>query len=289
MRNILRSLLALASLPLLCACQAAFFRTVNSKLGATAPLSYTYAADRVLQLDVRRPAHANAAAPIVLFFYGGSWRTGERAQYAFVGQALASRGVIAIVADYCKFPDCRFPGFEEDAARAARWTIDHAAELGGDPRRVFLMGHSAGAQIAALLATDRRYLAAQGLQPDAFAGVIGVAGPYDFLPLTDPKLVEVFGAESQWPESQPIRFVAGHEPPFLLLQGDADRIVEPRNSASMADVLRANGDAVTFKRYAGVGHFRILAALRFRSLAATLDDVVAFIEATKETASPPRP
>ncbi|HEY0232864.1 MAG TPA: alpha/beta hydrolase [Dokdonella sp.] len=280
MRKIPRSLLALASLPLLCACQAAFFQAVDSGSAAMAPASYTYAADRGLQLDVYRPAGANAPVPVVLFFYGGSWRTGERAQYGFVGRALASRGVLAIVADYCKFPACRFPGFEEDAAQAARWTIDHAAELGGDSRRVFLMGHSAGAQIAALLATDRQYLAAHALRPDAFAGVIGVAGPYDFLPLTDPKLIEVFGAPSQWPASQPIRFVAGNEPPFLLLQGDADRIVEPRNSSAMADALRAKGDAVSFRRYAGVGHFRILAGIRFRSLATTLEDVVGFIQKT---------
>ncbi|MEP7042898.1 MAG: alpha/beta hydrolase [Dokdonella sp.] len=286
MRTVLRCLLSLASLPLLCACQAAFFRVVNSGHVAIAPVSYTYAAEHGLRLDVYRPPGANAPAPVALFFYGGSWRTGERAQYAFVGRALASRGVVAVIADYRKFPQGRFPRFEQDAAQAARWTIDHSAQLGGDSRRVFLVGHSAGAQIATLPATDKRYLAAEDLQPDAFAGVIGIAGPYDFLPLTDPKLQEVFGDESQWPASQPIRFVSSNEPPFLLLQGDADRVVEPRNASSMADALRRADDAVTFTRYAGVGHFRILAALRFPSLAPTLDDVVAFIRATPASRRP---
>jgi acetyl esterase/lipase len=169
---------------------------------------------------------------------------------------------------------------EQDAAEAARWTMEHAAEFGGDPHRVFLAGHSAGAHIAALLASDARYLAAQGLTPRDFAGAIGVAGPYDFLPLLDPALIDVFGAEADWPASQPIRFVDGDEPPFLLLQGGGDRIVEPRNAAAMADALRTHGVPMTYTAYPRVGHFRILAGIRYPWLAPTLADVLAFITRT---------
>ena len=277
----LRCLIALLGAAVLAGCQAVFFRAVNAGGGdGIVATSHVYSEQHALSLDVYRPATPSEPAPVVLFFYGGSWRSGERADYAFVGRRLAENGIVVVIADYRKFPVARFPAFVEDAAAAARWTFDHAVELGGDTRRIFIAGHSAGGEIAALLATDARYLAAQNLKPRDFAGAIGIAGPYDFLPLTDPKLIEVFGDESKWPASQPIRFVDGDEPPFLLLQGDRDRVVEPRNATAMERKLAAAGVPVTIKRYAGSGHFRILAAIRFTSLAPTLADVVAFVRAT---------
>ena len=269
--------LCVFSLPLLCACQAVLFDVVNTGGGNIAPITRTYAPEHDLKLDIYRPATTPKQAPVAVFFHGGSWRDGSRDEYAFVGQALAAAGVLTLIADYREYPQVRFPGFEVDAAKAARWTIDHAGEFGGDPQRVFIAGHSAGAQIAALLATDASYLAAEGLKPRDFAGAIGIAGPYDFLPLTDPDLIEVFGDKSGWPASQPVNFVDGDEPPFLLLQGDRDRVVNPRNSVSLAARLRRAGVSVTSKRYAASGHFRILAGLRYPSLAPTLTDIVAFI------------
>ena len=267
-------------LPLLGGCQTVFFHSMNAGGAPIAAITQTYAQASHLKLDVFRPSAASSATPVALFFYGGSWRSGERADYAFVGRALAAKGVLTIVPDYRKFPQGRFPLFERDAAAAARWTINHAAEFGGDPHRVFLVGHSAGAHIAALLASDAQYLAAQHLQPRDFAGAIGIAGPYDFLPLTDPKLIEVFGPEKDWPASQPVRFVDGDEPPFLLLQGTGDRVVKPRNAVAMAHALRAVHESVTLRQYPGIGHFRILAGLRYPVLAPTLVDVVRFIEDT---------
>lgn len=273
-------LAALALLSLLGGCQTAFFRAMNAGGASIAAVTRVYAPDLGLQLDVYRPPVTSTLMPVALFFYGGSWRTGERRDYAFVGRALAAQGVLTVIADYRKFPQGRFPLFEQDAARAARWTVDHAAEFGGDPRRIFLSGHSAGAHIAVLLASDARYLAAQHLRPRDFAGAIGIAGPYDFLPLTDPKIIEVFGAERDWPQSQPIRFVDGDEPPFLLLQGDGDRIVNPHNATAMTQALRAAKVPVTALHYPQPGHFRILAGLRYPALAPTLADVVHFIQST---------
>lgn len=280
MRLLFRSLLTLLSLPLAAGCQSVFFRTVNTEQPRIEASSHVFAAEHVLQLDVYRPSAASGPLPVALFFYGGSWRNGRREDYAFVGRTLAANGVITVIADYRKFPAGKFPAFEHDAAAAARWTVDHAADFGGDRKRIFLAGHSAGAHIAALLATDASYLAAQGLKPKDFAGTIGLAGPYDFLPLTDPALIEVFGSEDQWPASQPVRFVDGDEPPFLIVQGDRDRVVRPRNAVSLARALEHAGVAVTFKRYPHAGHFRVLAALRFVSLAPTLADVLAFVRET---------
>jgi acetyl esterase/lipase len=280
MRTLFRAGMAVLALPLLAACQAAFFRTVNAGNAGIEASAHTYSGEHDLKLDVYRPRHADRPLPVALFFYGGSWRNGERDDYAFVGRTLAENGVLTVIADYRKYPAGKFPLFEFDAAAAARWTADHAAGFGGDPRRIFLIGHSAGAHIAALLATDAHYLASQGLKPTGFAGVIGLAGPYDFVPLTDPALIEVFGSRNEWPASQPVRFVGGDEPPFLLVQGDRDRIVQPRNAVSLATALEQAQVPVTFRRYPNAGHFRVLAALRFTSLAPTLADVLAFVRST---------
>jgi alpha-beta hydrolase superfamily lysophospholipase len=119
------------------------------------------------------PPAASHGRPVVVFFHGGSWQTGSRSSYLFVGAALASRGFVAVLPDYRTWPDTAFPGFVDDAATAVRWARDHAAEFGGDSSRIFLMGHSAGAHIVMLLATDGRYLAAQQMNKNDIGGVIG--------------------------------------------------------------------------------------------------------------------
>ena len=195
---------------------------------------------------------------MVLFFYGGSWQTGTRAQYRFVGSRLAQNGVVAIVADYRTWPAAGFPAFMGDAAHAVRWTRDHAADYGGDPERLFIAGHSAGAQIAALLGTDARYLAAVDLKPKDLAGVIGLSGPYDFV--IDGKLEEIFGPRSQWPDAMAVRFVDGDEPPFLLIHGDGDRTVDVGNSRKLDFALRRKGVDSTLEVLSGGNHFITAAA-----------------------------
>jgi acetyl esterase/lipase len=270
-------LLLLLVLPLLGACQRAFFAAVNAG-GGGAVATAAYGASAWQQLDVYAPPQARAA-PVVLFFYGGRWRDGRRADYAFVGEALARQGIVAVVADYRRHPEVTFPTFVEDAAAALRWTRDHIAAHGGDPARLFVAGHSAGAHLAAMLATDARHLAAVGMQPRELRGLIGLAGPYDFLPITDPDLLPVFAPRERWPQSQPVNFVDGDEPPALLLHGDDDRSVGPHNSASLARRLHDAGVRVDHRRYPGVGHVRILSALRYPRLAPTLHDTVQFVRA----------
>src|SRR5207344_3370970 len=151
-----------------------------------------YDAPNALSLDVYRAQGARGPAPVVLFFYGGTWSEGEREYYRFVGESLSSHGVAVLVPDYRKAPAHPFPEFMVDAASAAAWAKAHAAEFGGDPARIHLMGHSAGAHMAALLATDPRYLARWQLRPRDFASVIGLSGPYDFLPIRERKVQRVF-------------------------------------------------------------------------------------------------
>lgn len=274
----------LLMLPLLAGCQRVLFASLNLR-GEAGVEHAAYGPDPRQALDVYRPA-GSKPAPIVVFFYGGRWQDGRRADYAFVGRALAARGIVAVVADYRHYPQVRFPGFVEDAARAVAWTHANAARLGGDPQRLHVAGHSAGAHLAALLGTDARYLRAVGLQPRDLRGVVGIAGPYDFLPLTDPQLQRIFAPREAWSASQPVNFVDGDEPPFLLLHGADDRVVWPRNSERLATRLQAAGVAVEQRIYPDLGHARILLAIRFPRLAPTLVDLAGFVRPEGRAAAP---
>ena len=264
---------------LLSGCEAAAFRFVNRGLP---PPSTTiqFAPDIGLSMDVYRPRQATSTrVPVVVFFYGGSWKRGERAQYQFVGQRLADNGVLAVIADYRTHPQAMFPAFMDDAARAVRRVHDGAAGWGGDPDRVFIAGHSAGAQIAALLATDPRYLQAHGMKPRQLAGVIGLSGPYDFEVTGD--LVAVFGTPALWPQAQAVNFASGDEPPFLLMHGTRDRVVEYVDSIQLAERLRAHGVPATLRLLPDAGHITLLAGLYDPKRAPdVLADMLDFIKAT---------
>ena len=240
-----------------------------------------YGASPRQKLDVYAPAKAVTDAPVVVFFYGGSWESGSREDYRFVGEALASIGVVAVVADYRIYPEARFPMFLHDAAGAVRWAAAHAKSYGGDPAKLFLMGHSAGAHIAMMLAIDTQYLADVGMTTRQVRGAIGLAGPYDFLPLGTDRLKDIFGGETAWPHSQPVNFVRGDEPPLMLATGDEDDMVKPRNTESLASKVRAAGGAVTEIVYPAVGHRSIVVGMSapFRKNSRVLQDVASFIAA----------
>ncbi len=213
------------------------------------------------RLDIYAPRPASNAAPVLVFFYGGGWEAGSKEMYRFVGAALAAQGVLAIIPDYRLYPEVRFPDFVRDAAAAVAWAHDHAAQFGGDPRRLFLMGHSAGGQIATLLALDPTYLQAVELSPQHdVCGVIGLAGPYDFLPLNTPTLQAIFGPETAEPLSQPINYVSAAAPPMLLLAARDDNTVDPGNTLRLAARLRAAGAHVEDELYPGVGHKTLIGA-----------------------------
>ena len=246
------------------------------------------------RLDLDAYASSTAAnAPVVVFFYGGSWESGKRKWYSYVGRTLASNGIVTFIPDYRKYPDVQFPEFVYDGAKAMRWVRDHAAEFGGDPTRIYVMGHSAGGQIAALIACDERYLKSVGMELSDLSGMIGLAGAYSFLPFVEEE-PQIFGAsETDQHDSQPINFVNNKQPPMLLLQGDADDEVEPSNAIKMAERAHARGASAELKLYPGVGHASIILSLArgHSSREPTLNDIVTFIQkphgvATQSAASP---
>ena len=278
--------IALAATLALAACSP--LGTLNAVIPSS---SYTLNADVAYgplprqRLDMYRPTDAAPAAgwPVVVFFYGGSWNRGEKADYKFVGEALASRGVLTLVADYRLYPAVRYPDFLKDSALALGYGLNEAKRLGGDVKRVFVMGHSAGGYNAAMLALDARWLGEIGHAPKELAGFIGLAGPYDFLPMTNPDTQPVFFHPNYPPHTQPLEFAASTAPRTFLGAAVKDSLIEPqRNTMGLATKLKSVGVLVTLKMYDGVSHITLVASLArpLRFLAPTLEDVVAFIGAT---------
>ncbi|VXC76956.1 esterase/lipase/thioesterase family protein [Massilia sp. 9I] len=231
-------------------------------------------------LDIYQPATGVDKAPVIVFFFGGNWVSGSRGDYAFVGQALAARGFVVVIPDYRLYPQVRYPDFLDDAAQAVAWTRREIAGYGGDPSRMFVMGHSAGAYNAAMLALDDRWLGKQGSKPQALRGWIGLAGPYNFLPIQNPTTRPVFNFPDTPPDSQPLAHVGARAPPALLIAAKSDSVVNPmRNTGTMAQRLRAAHVPVREVYYDGVSHATLVASLStsLRSLAPTLDTVEEFV------------
>jgi acetyl esterase/lipase len=227
-------------------------------------------------------------APLALFLYGGAWRKGAKANYAFVGRALAARGFVTAIPDYRLVPEVRYPDFIVDGGMALAAFRAQAAAFGGRPGPVHLAGHSAGAYNAVMLALAPELQAAAGIEPRAIASVAGLSGPYDFLPLRVSSTREAFGQADDLEATQPVNRVRPGAPPMLLVTGTEDQVVVPANVERLGQVLEAAGNRVATRRYEGLGHtgplIAIASPLRWRST--VLEDVTGFFEAV-ENGRPP--
>ena len=218
--------------------------------------------------------------PVVVFIYGGGWRDGAKDQYAFVGRALANRGYMVVLPDYRLFPKTRFPGFLEDSAKALAWVEDNIGQYGGDTKRIFLSGQSAGAYNAMMLALDPQWLGREGKSPDLIRAVAALAGPYDFYPFDSVTTKQSFGEYPDPDMTQPINFVRADAPPLWLSTGTDDTQVKPRNSKTLHDTIVEAGGRAEYVEYPGIGHLEIMMAVAkpFRYKAPVLEDMVAFFE-----------
>ena len=237
-----------------------------------------YGDDPRQRLDVYA-RRGTEGAPVCVFFYGGSWNSGRRQDYGWVGQALAARGFVAVVADYRLHPQVQFPGFLQDGALAVRWLTQNAQRFGGDPGRIALSGHSAGGYNAVMLGLDPSYLNSVGVKPEVVRAVAGLAGPYDFLPLDDPTTIKVFGKAPDLPRTQPGTFARAGSTPAFLATGLRDNVVWPRNTQRLAARLREAGAVVEERGYEGLDHAAILLALSrpLRGRAPVLDEMAGFL------------
>jgi acetyl esterase/lipase len=233
------------------------------------------------RLDIYLPRGGEGRRPVVFFIYGGSWSSGAKSTYGFVGDAFAGRGYVTVIADYRLVPEVRFPTFIEDGARALAFVREGIGRYGGDPGRIFLAGHSAGAYNAMMLALDPRYLARAGVPRQAVRAAAGLSGPYDFLPLEGRVTRAAFGNARNPAETQPISFARRGAPRIFLGTGTADTTVQPRNTDALAARLGAVGVPVTVRKYDGVGHAGTVLALAplLRLTRPVLDDVTAFFGA----------
>jgi len=284
------AILMLATLLAACSPLRAFNAVVpQDRGGQSAARAQAYGAHARQKLDLYRPTPSPNARqgplPIIVFIYGGSWQDGTREGYSFAGRALASRGFLVAVPDYRLVPEVHYPSFLEDCAAAVRWVRANAARFGGDPDRIVLVGHSAGAYNAAMLALDPRWL---GGDRAAIRGFAGLAGPYDFLPLDLAVTQAAFGRERDLPSTQPINHASAGDPPALLLHGAADTTAYPRNSQLLAERLRGAGVAVDLKIYPEVGHVGIVTAISrwFRGRAPVLEDVAGFAHRVTASSGP---
>jgi len=247
----------------------------------------SYGPDARNRLDIYQPSNGTGAKPVLFFVYGGSWNSGNKDDYGFVGHAFAAAGYVTVIADYRLVPEVRFPDFVADGAKALAWINNNIADHGGDPERVFLAGHSAGAYNVMMLALDRTYLRAEGLPADLVKGAAGLSGPYDFLPLAVASTKAAFGQADDLEQTQPVTHVTSRAPPIFIATGDADRLVRPKNTRALASRLRAVGARHQIQIYPGVDHAGTLLALSrpLRTDTPVLSDIVEFFRRLERKAT----
>jgi len=236
-----------------------------------------YGDDPRQKMDVYAPAQA-ANLPILVFFYGGGWDSGDRKDYGWAAQALAARGFVVFVPDYRLVPQVHFPAFIQDAAEATARASELAATYGGDPARLGVIGHSAGAHLAMMIALDRRYMAAVD-QPTLIKAAAGLAGPYEFLPFDVAASRNAFGRAPDPTLTQPVTFARADAPPLWLGEGTDDVVVHDEDSTILCERLTAVGGRCEAKLYPGLNHADLIATFSplFRKKAPVLDDVTGFM------------
>ena len=278
MKQMWRALVQMLVVVGLCACSP--LHTFNALMpkdpGVQRIANVAYGTGPRQTMDLYRPAQRSATAlPVIVFLYGGSWNSGDRQGYEFVGRALAAKGFLVAIPDYRLVPQVHYPAFLQDNAAAVRWIAQHAGDYGGQSGRVVLVGHSAGAYNAAMVAIDPRWL---GADRALVRGFVGLAGPYDFAPFVDKTVEETFAGVADQASTQPIAYAGAGSPPALLATGDRDTVVRPRNSDALARALRANGVRVERLTYPRVGHAGLITAFAapLRSHAEILDATAAF-------------
>jgi acetyl esterase/lipase len=281
----IRVLFCLLLFPLLSACAQAGLIAANVPArfnDRPTHMGIAYGTADHQKLDLYLPASPEKLqkpADVVVFFHGGRWTYGKKEQFYFVANTLAARGFVVVVPDYAKYPTVKFPAFVEDGAKALAWAHRHIAEYGGDPSRIHVAGHSAGAHMGALLTADSSYLKKEGLKPKGtIRSFTGLAGPYAFTP-DEPDLIDMFGPPSRYPSMQVTTFITGHEPPMLLLYGDADKDVKPYNLEKLQARIREKGGKVKSIVYPGVDHIRIIGAFSWMGDAKIVDDTASFMRA----------
>jgi acetyl esterase/lipase len=204
------------------------------------------------RLDLYLPEGAKEV-PVVVFFHGGGLRQGDKSESEHVGRAFAAGGVGAAIVNYRLSPEVAHPAHVEDGARSVAWVRNHIGEYGGDPNKVFLAGHSAGAYLVSLLSTDPRYLKAQGLSTGSLAGVVPISGFFWVEKVAPDRPKDVWGADPKlWPEASPAKYVSSEAPPTLFLYADGDDPWRRQQNEEMAKAMKAEAVQVADRDHMGI-------------------------------------
>ena len=287
-KRILFPLLMVGGLAALAACGTngalGTLNVIASTAGLNVSTDQRYGPDARNVLDVYRPegSKADASAPMLLFIHGGSWTNGSKNDYKFVGESFARAGYVTAVMNYRLAPVHRYPAYIQDAAQALKYLRVNAAELGGNPDALYVMGHSAGAFNAVEMVDNARWLQGAGVPISAVKAVVGVAGPYDYdyRPLPS---ANAFPEGSNPADIMPSNHVRKDAPPHLLLVAGDDQVVEPPNAVKMEAALKAAGVPVTRTVLPGLDHYTIVGSLA-RSLSflgKTRQDALEFMAKNK--------
>ncbi|MCK4743611.1 MAG: alpha/beta hydrolase [Sulfuriflexus sp.] len=280
MRNLLNFILFFYAALFLTGCSPlGILNATVSSDGYTSVLNQAYGKKTRQSLDVHIPNNVSDNADVVIFYYGGRWQYGSKEQYKFVADAFTSKGIIVVLPDYRLYPDVDWRDFIKDGAGAYQWVFENIGKYHGNPKRIFVMGHSAGAHISAMVSLDESLLDKKIRRP---CGFMGLAGPYDFLPIRDADVIRVFSSAGDLKNTQPITFINKNDPAMLLMHGRDDVSVKVGNTTRVEKRVKQIGGTVNTKLYDDVDHIDLLISLSstFRHISPVLDDSVAFMKKT---------
>jgi acetyl esterase/lipase len=276
-------ILLLAPLLVMSACTQAAFTAANLPthlVEMAVEHDQAYGPDPSQKLDIYVPANSkDKQLDIIVFFYGGRWTYGAKEDYRFVAATFVKEGFVVVIPDYRKYPQVRFPVFVEDGAKALAWVSDHIVEWHGNPARIHVVGHSAGAHIGALLAADPHYLADMGKDRSlTIHDFAGLAGPYAFTP-DEPDLENMFGPPQNYPNMQVTTFIDGTQPPMLLLYGNKDTAVKLANLEKLEQRIKQRGGCMRSRIYPDTDHIDLIGALSWwnRQRAPVVGDITKFL------------
>lgn len=237
------------------------------------------------KLDIYTPT-TPGPHPVLVFIHGGSWSYGSKDDYPWLGRRFASEGYVTAVINYRLAPEFGYEDFMTDVAKAVAFVFENAASWDGDPERIFLAGHSAGAYNAVQVALAPEFLEAEGSSPAIIDGVVGLAGPYSFLPLDSEATRDAFARAKDLEATQPVNRVSPGAPPMLFLHGVDDDIVSPRNATEMARLLQEEGVFAESKLYEGMDHIEIVVAIGLVSRAPVVADMTDFLDNIGSSSAP---
>jgi acetyl esterase/lipase len=227
--------------------------------GAVLDIPYAGRDNDMLKLDVFR-VKGGEPAPVLVFIHGGYWNSGHRKLYASFAKTFNSAGFVTVLVDYRLFPEVMYPVFVDDCVNALNWTMEHIAEYGGDPERIFVAGSSAGSHIAAMILLDDEFRNSLAFDPMKIRGALLTSSPFDFEKdnlLDEDILHEVMGSEENYNDAQPIKHIRKDVPPILIINGDRDPLTSEAQAARFAHKMKEIGAPVTYLMIPGGDHHSV--------------------------------